>query len=226
MTGREIKEPAQERVTAASLTESLLRMGALRFGEFKLPNGRSSLYDVDLRLIPSFPDVYITVLAAYVELTEGVKRAEFDAVCGVATAGLTISSPLAIMLKKPMMYVRKEGQGRGTGRLVEGVSRKGANVLIIDDLVSTGSSMVRAAAALRKSGYKVTDVAVLVDRLEGGRENLSAAGVELHSYTDIVEMMESIRGSKSVKDSEIAAVLKQMSPHRGQKLQRARGKRA
>jgi orotate phosphoribosyltransferase len=165
---------------------------------------------VDLRLIPSFPDVYITVLAAYVELVEGIKGTEFDAICGVATAGLTVSSPLAIMLKKPMMYVRKEGEGRASGRLVEGVSKKGANVLTIDDLVSSGASMVRAATALRKEGYKVTDMAVLVDRLEGGRENLAAAGVKLHSYTDIREMLESLRGSKFVKDAQLGGILRRV----------------
>jgi orotate phosphoribosyltransferase len=209
------KEPVRERVTSATLARSLLDMGALRFGGFKLPNGRRSQYDIDLRLIPSFPDVYITVLAAYVELVEGIHGVDFDAICGVATAGLTVSSPLAIMLKKPMMYVRKEGEGRGEGRLVEGIAKKGANALIIDDLVSSGASLVKAALALRKAGYRVTDVAVLVDRMEGGRENLAANGVRLHSYTDVREVLRSLKGSKGVRESDVVAALRQAGPDTG-----------
>jgi orotate phosphoribosyltransferase len=104
------------------------------------------------------------VLAAYVEPFDGIGEGKFDAIAGVATADVTISSHLAIMLKKPMMYVRTHEVARGL-RLVEGTSWHGSCVLLIDDLVSTGTSMVSAIDALRREGYEVTDAAVLVDRL-------------------------------------------------------------
>lgn len=198
-----------ERVNAGSLAKALLGMGALRFGNFTLPNGIQSHYDIDLRLVPSFPETYTTVLAAYVELVEGVGTANFDAISGVATAGLTISSPLAIMLKKPMMYVRKEGEGRGAGRLVEGTSAPGSRVLIIDDLVSSGTSMVSAARALRKSGYRVTDAAVLVDRLEGGKDNLAAIGVSLRPYSTIHDLLEALQRARVVKKGQVSTILEQ-----------------
>ncbi|MDA4129118.1 MAG: phosphoribosyltransferase family protein [Thaumarchaeota archaeon] len=184
-------------------------MGALRFGSFTLPNGRRSSYDIDLRLVPSYPDIYTTVLAAYVELVDGVGASKFDAISGVATAGLTISSPLAIMLKKPMLYVRKEGEGRGSGRLVEGISAPSSRVLLIDDLVSTGASVVSAATALRNKGYKVTDTAVLIDRLEGGKSNLAAIDVKLHSFASIRDLLRALGQSKIMKKAQAEAILRQ-----------------
>lgn len=210
-----------ERVSFGSLARALYDMGALRLGDFTLPNGNHSLYDIDLRLVPSYPDIYTTVLAAYVELVEGVGTGSYDAIAGVATAGVTISSPLAVMLKKPMMYVRKEGESRGQDRFVEGVSPPHSRVLIIDDLVSTGRSVVSAAGALRKQGFKVTDAAVLVDRLEGGKENLASAGLRLNSYASIRDLLQALSEMKLAKEAQIKAVLKQaearrktLKPHR------------
>jgi orotate phosphoribosyltransferase len=197
-----------------SLAKALLEMGALRLGDFTLPNGRRSFYDIDLRLIPSYPDTYTTVLAAFVELVEGVGASKFDTIAGVATAGVTISSPLAIMLKKPMMYVRKQGEGRGQDGLLEGISAPGSRVLIVDDLVSTGTSIVSAAGALRKKGYRVTDAAVLVDRLEGGKENLATIGVNLSSYASIKNLLQALRQMKLAKSSQVKAILEQAGAHR------------
>ncbi len=203
-----------EPVSASSLAKALLEMGAIRFGRFTLPNGRRSPYDIDLRLVPSHPDIYTTVLAAYVELAERVGADKFDAIAGVATAGVTISSPLAVMLKMPMMYVRKHGEGRGQGRLVEGISKRGSRVLLIDDLVSSGASVAYSAGALRKEGYKVSDSAVLVDRLEGGKAKLASIGVKLSSFTTIIDLLKALRELKLVKASQVDAALLQTGPNR------------
>lgn len=197
--------PESQRVSVNSLAKAFVEMGAIRFGRFTLPNGRNSSYDLDLRLVPSYPEIYTTVLAAYVELVEGVGSGKFDAIAGVATAGVTVSSPLAIMLKKPMMYVRKHGEARVLDRLVEGVSAPGSRVLIIDDLVSTGASIVYAADALRKKSYRVTNAAVLVDRLEGGKKNLAAVGVSLNSFATINDLLHALHVSNVVKKSRVKA---------------------
>lgn len=207
MVGR---RPEAERVSAGSLAKSLLGMKALRFGEFTLPNGVRSPYDIDLRLVPSFPDIYTTVLAAYVELTERVGEGKFDSIAGVATAGVTVSAPLAVMLKKPMMYVRKHGEERGGGRLVEGISERGSRVLLIDDLVSTGASLVAATDALRREGYIVEDTAVLVDRLEGGGARLAEVGVRLNSFATTRELFSALLDAKLVRRAQVEPILRRM----------------
>jgi orotate phosphoribosyltransferase len=207
-------DPEPERVSAQSLAKALFEMGALRLGDFTLPSGKRSSYDIDLRLVPSYPDIYTTVLAAYVELVDRVVANDFDVIAGVAIAGLAMSSPLAIMLKKPMMYVRKQGESRGPDRLVEGISPPGSRVLIVDDFVSTGQSLVSATSALRKNGYKVTDTAVLVDRLEGGKKRLGEVGVKLNSFSTISDLLEGLRQSKLVRKSQVEAILRQTEARR------------
>lgn len=201
-----------ERVSAGSLAEALFQMGAVRFGSFTLPNGTKSAYDIDLRLVPSHPEVYTTVLAAYVELVEGIGTHNYDAIAGVATAGVTVSSPLAVMTKKPMMYVRKKGESKSPGKPVEGVAKRGSKVIVVDDLVSSGGSLVYSASALRKEGYKVADAAVLLDRLEGGRSKVGSVGVRLHSFTTTKDLLEALRDSGLVTASRIDSILRRIGP--------------
>ena len=199
-----------ERVNTGSLARALYDMGAVRFGNFTLPNGRRSSYDIDLRLVPSHPEVYTEVLAAYVELVEGVGIHRYDAIAGVATAGVTVSSPLAVMTKKPMMYVRKKHEIHSPGKQVEGMTKRGSRVILVDDLVSSGGSLVYSAVALRREGYKVDDAAVLLDRLEGARANLEKIGVRLHSYTTTKELLEALKEVKPATRSRVDAILKRI----------------
>ena len=193
-----------------ALAEALFRIGALRFGKFTLASGKTSSYYVDLRVVPSDPVAYGLAVSAYQAVAEEVGGSSFDAVAGVATAGLTISSPLAYLLKKPMVYVRSEEKGHGLGKRVEGAVKPGWRALVIDDLVTTGGSVISAVEALRGAGCIVRDSAVLVDRLEGAKANLAAAGVKLHSFVDIKELVETLFELKKVTKGDLQAVLKQM----------------
>lgn len=182
--------------TVKPLAEALFRIGAIRFGSFTLSSGRQSSYYVDLRLVPSHPRVYNLVLACYTSLLRRIGDAEFDVIAGVATAGVTISSPLADRLQKPMLYVRADEKGHGLGKRVEGLAEPSSRVLIIDDVVTSGGSVSTAAAALEQAGYKAKDCAVLIDRLEGGDANLRAVGVRLNSFTNIRELAQELYTSK------------------------------
>src|SRR5712692_8988986 len=103
-----------------ALAEALFRIGALRFGKFTLASGKVSSYYLDLRIVPSDPDTYAIAVEAYRALCREIGEGNFDVVAGVATAGVTISSILAFLLKKPMVYVRSEGKGHGLQKMVEG----------------------------------------------------------------------------------------------------------
>jgi orotate phosphoribosyltransferase len=194
----------------AALAEAFFRIGALRFGKFTLASGRQSSYYLDLRVIPSHPEVYALVIEAYREMAERIGDKNFDVIAGVATAGVTISSPLAFLMKKPMVYVRKEEKGHGLGRQVEGATRLGQNVLVVDDLVTTGGSIVSAVEALRNIGCVVKETAVLVDRLEGGRANLAGAGVRLNAYAQITELIEILYQGEMITKRDYEAVVKQV----------------
>ncbi|MDE1852350.1 MAG: orotate phosphoribosyltransferase [Thaumarchaeota archaeon] len=194
----------------AALAEALFRIGAVRFGKFTLSSGKSSSYYVDLRVLPSDPEAYGLAVSAYLAVVKVMGEENFDVVAGVATAGVTISSPLAYLLKKPMVYVRREEKGHGLGKLVEGAVRPGWRALVIDDLVTTGGSIVSAVEALRKSGCVVKDALVLVDRLEGGKANLARSGVKLSSFSDIKDLVETLYAQEKITKADYQAVLKQM----------------
>jgi len=198
-----------------ALAEALFRIGALRFGKFTLASGRASSYYLDLRVVPSDPEAYGLAVAAYLAMIKELGEKNYDAVAGVATAGVTISSPVAYLLKKPMVYVRKEEKGHGLGKLVEGAVRPGWRALVVDDVVTTGGSVISAVEALRKAGLVVKDALVLVDRLEGGKENLAAEGVRLGAFVDVRELVETLYGEKKVTKGDLQAVLKQMGAGRG-----------
>ena len=193
-----------------ALARALFRIGALRFGKFTLASGKSSSYYLDLRVVPSDPQAYRLAVAAYVALVKELGEKNFDVVAGVATAGVAISSPLAYLLEKPMVYVRKEQKGHGLGRLVEGAVRPGWRALVVDDLVTTGGSMISAVGALKRDGCVVRDAVVLVDRLEGGKKNLAAEGVRLLAFADIIGLVKTLYEEGKVTKGDLQAVLKQV----------------
>ena len=194
----------------AALADALFRIGAIRFGEFTLASGKPSSYYVDLRVVPSDPQAYELAIAAYRALAEQIGERNFDVVAGVATAGVTFSSPLAYILKKSMVYVRREEKGHGLGKLVEGAVQPRWRALVVDDLATTGGSVLSAVESLRGAGCLVTDAVVLVDRLEGGKANLGASGVRLHAFADVKDLVKMLYDQKKVTKGDYEAVLKQM----------------
>lgn len=198
----------------AALADALFRIGAIRFGQFTLASGKSSSYYVDLRVVPSDPQAYELAVAAYRSLAEEVGVRNFDAIAGVATAGVTLSSPLAYLLKKPMVYVRRGEKGHGLGKLVEGAVQPRWRALILDDLATTGASMLSAVEALRGAGCVVSDAIVLVDRLEGGKTNLATSGVKLRAFADVRDLVKILYDQKKVTKGDFESVLKQMERRR------------
>ncbi len=197
--------------TKRQVAEALFKIGAVRFGKFTLASGKTSSYYLDLRTVPSHPEAYSLVVEAYKEAVRKFAESAFDVIAGVATAGVTISSPLAFLLKKPMVYVRKEEKGHGMGKLVMGAVQRGSRALVVDDVATTGGSILSAVEALRSEGVVVEKALVLVDRLEGGSESLRSAGVELVSVLDMKELAKELYGSKLVGREEYDSIVAEAS---------------
>jgi orotate phosphoribosyltransferase len=189
----------------------LVKVKAIQFGTFTLASGRISSYYIDLRTIPSYPGAYRTLTNAYGEyLRHEFKEGSYDAIAGIPTAGLTLSSPLALMLEKPMIYVRKDEKDHGRNKLVEGVTRPGWKVLVVDDVVTTGGSVLSAIEAIRSEGCEVDRASVVIDRLEGGTAALKKEGVRLHAMTDIIELVNILRSKALLSAEEANAVSSQV----------------
>ncbi len=117
---------------------------------------RSPIY-TDNRVLLAHPKGRSAIVAAFLQLIRR-QRLRCDAIAGVATSGIPLATLVADRLKKPMAYVRPQPKAHGRGRQIEGEIKKGARVLLIEDLVSTGASSVAAAKALKKAGARVTHV--------------------------------------------------------------------
>ncbi len=127
------------------LAISLYRIGAIKFGRFKLTSGIESPIYIDLRLAITHPSIYRQLVKSMADLLSGFN---IDAVAGIETAGIPWASMVAYELGKGMIYVRKEAKEHGTARLVEGDLRQGMRVAVIDDVVTTGGSIIRAIRLL------------------------------------------------------------------------------
>lgn len=193
------------------LCRVLNKIGALKFGTFKLTSGRVSPYYIDLRIVPSFPDAFQRVCSLYVDLIEGdVGTDNFDRIAGIPTAGIPFSSLLAYHLKKPFLYIRPHMRLHGRKRRVEGIMMPGDRVLLIDDLVTTALSMRKAVEAIRAEGGLVTDAAVLIDREEGGKERLAGDNVKLHYLLKASEAADKLYEIGVITEDQLKTILKQV----------------
>ena len=160
----------------------LFKIDAIKFGVFKLSSGKASPYYIDLRVIPSFPDAFREICDFYAEyITSEIGVKNFDRMAGVPLTGIIFASQVAYNLKKPFIYVRKGVRMHGRERRVEGVLASGERVLLIDDLVTTGLTLKKAAEAVKAEGGVVTDAVVFLDREEGGKQLLEKNGIKLHT---------------------------------------------
>ena len=192
------------------LSRMLLKTGCLRFGTFKLSGGALSPYYIDLRLIPSDPEAFRKVIGYYSSVIQGRILERSDSFAGIPTAGIAYGAVLAFNHRKPFLYVRKEAKEHGTGRRIEGRLFPGVKVLILDDIITSGSNLVNAIDAIRTDGGVVQDAVVLLDRQQGGKISLDKIGVKLHSFSTISRICDVLRNNGSIDESQYNQILDQI----------------
>ncbi len=184
--------------------EALVNAGVVRFGEFTLVSGETSPIYVDLRVLPSYPREFEVVVNA---LSEIVKELNPDVVCGIETAGIPLATAIGIKLKKKIAYVRKKVKNYGTGSRVEGEIREGERVVLVDDLLTRGTSKVDFATALQEEGVEVQDVVVVLDREQGGEEVLVKKGMKLHKLATLRDLLSYMVDKKAISSEQYSEML-------------------
>ena len=193
----------------------LFKIDALKFGVFKLTSGKASPYYIDLRVIPSFPDAFREICESYGQYISseiGVKS--FDRIAAIPLAGIPFASQIAYNLKKPFLYVRKGIRLHGRERRVEGILVSGDRVLLIDDLLTTGLTLKKAASVVRAEGGVVTEAVVFLDREEGGLQLLEQNGIKLHALLRMSEVANILYEMGGIDEESLKTILKQVKKPR------------
>ena len=180
----------------------------IRFGNFTLASGKNSSYYVDLRLIPSYPHQFRKMIKNLQNLiVEKTGLDDFDCLASVPTGGLVVASALAIEIVKPLIYVRNKPKEHGTTKSIEGKISAGMKVVMVDDVMTTGTSVLNGINQLKEAELLVSDLYVIINRLEGGDKALSDIEVQTHQLTDILEITDILFQEKLI-DKEIFEKIK------------------
>ena len=186
----------------------LYQNDAIKFGNFKLSSGKDSPYYIDLRIVPSFPHQFRKMVKTLQGLIyEKIGLDNFDSIASVPTSGLVIASALAIETVKPLIYIRQKPKDYGTENVIEGKIADGSRVLLVDDVGTTGLSLLNAVKVLRASKMVVTDAFIIINRFEGARELLASENVRLYEITDIIAL-SSILHKENLLNDEIFEQIK------------------
>ena len=192
------------------LCRILFKIGALKFGTFKLTSGKISPYYIDLRIVPSFPDAFHKICDLYIKLIKNnVGTESFKRIAGIPTAGLPFASVIAYNFSKSFLYTRPTQRKHGRERGVEGILIPGDKVLLLDDLVTSGKSLLKAASAIGAEGGVINDAVILIDREEGGKEKLTKNNITLHYLMKASEAANTLYGIGAITDMELKTILEQ-----------------
>jgi uridine monophosphate synthetase len=190
-----------------SIVISLHEIGAVRFGEFRLHSGRFSPIYLDLRLLASYPAILRQVAGAYIPILSGL---DFDLLAAMPLAGLPIGTAVSLQSQLPLIYPRQALKAYGTGRQIEGAWSSGQRVVATDDVITSGASLLQGIAVLEDAGLHISDVVVLIDRQQGGRETLRDQGYTLYSAITLSQMLAILENKDRITPQQHAQVLQSL----------------
>jgi len=187
-----------------ALIVSLYQIGAVKFGQFTLKSGQPSKIYLDLRQIISYPDILRSVAEA---MWHTIHSSKFNLVCGVPYTALPIATCLSLQHDIAMIMRRKEKKTYGTKQQIEGSFQPGQVCLIIEDIITTGGSILETTDDLEAAGLKIHDAIVLINREQGGEANLNARKIKLHSVLTLNLVMKELLDLNVLSDQENKIVL-------------------
>ncbi len=163
-------------MTREALAKRIAEVALLR-GEFTLRSGRKSNYYLDKYRFETQPDV----LRALGELFAERVTARTDRIAGAELGAVPLAAAAGMASGKPMVFIRNQKKDYGTAKQVEGLLDAGDNVLLVEDVLTTGGQVLEAATMLQNLGARIERIVAVIDRLEGARENIERAGFTFES---------------------------------------------
>ncbi|NDJ20136.1 bifunctional orotidine-5'-phosphate decarboxylase/orotate phosphoribosyltransferase [Nostoc sp. B(2019)] len=180
----------------------LYDIGCIMFGKFVQASGAIFPYYIDLRKIISNPQVFSQVITAYEDI---LKNLTFDRVAGIPYGSLPTATGLALRLHCPMIFPRKEVKAHGTRRVIEGNFQPGETVVVVDDILISGKSVMEGAEKLKSAGLNVHDIVVFIDHEQGVRDRLQNNGYCSHAVLTISEITKTLYQAGRINDEQLLA---------------------
>ncbi|WP_027376520.1 orotidine-5'-phosphate decarboxylase [Kaistella palustris] len=179
------------------------KLGIIKFGRFTLKSGIESPFYVDLRPLSSDPKI-LKHLANY--LLDMLPLDNFDLICGVPYAAMPMATAMSLESYIPLIIKRKEAKTYGTKKVIEGIYKKGQNCLLVEDVITSGASLLETIPEIENEGITVSDVVVVLDRQQGGKEILEKKGFRVHTLFTISEVCKMLREEEHLTDDEVGRI--------------------
>lgn len=177
----------------------LYDIGCIIFGDHVQASGEIFPYYIDLRRIISTPQIFHQIVAAYGEILETLT---FDRIAGIPYGSLPTATGLSLRLERPMIFPRKEVKAYGAGRLIEGHFQPGETIVVVDDILITGNSVMKGAEKLKSAGLKVNDIVVLIDHERGVKERLKENHYNAYAVLKLSEIAQTLYESNRITEEQ------------------------
>ncbi|HYA78425.1 MAG TPA: orotate phosphoribosyltransferase [Verrucomicrobiae bacterium] len=191
------------------VANALYSSGCLKFGSFKIKSGAISPYYIDLTRLLSSPKQLCLIADLTAEKVRQIMVSErIDKLASIELKGALIVPSIACKVNLPCIVVRKEDKAYGvTGRIAGADIVKGDNILFFDDVISEGLSKVEGIKTLQSLGGSIKHLLVVVNREQGGKENLEKLGFRVYALAKISEIANSLYFNKLISKDEVDEVL-------------------
>lgn len=194
---------------ADTVAGALYRSGCIKFGLFKIKSGAMSPYYIDMTRLLAAPKEFCRIVE---EATKKIKQIndveKIDKIASIELKGALIAPSIACKTGLPCVIVRKEAKAYGvTGRIAGAEICHDDNILFFDDVISEGLSKIEGVKPLQELGAKVKHLLVVVNREQGGKENLQKLGFRVHALAEVSEIVESLYHTGDISKEQNDAVL-------------------
>jgi len=180
------------------------KLEIIKFGKFTLKSGIESPFYVDLRPLASDPKILKKLAEHLLEILP--KDNKLDLICGVPYAALPMATVMSLLSEIPLIMKRKEAKGYGTKKLIEGIYKQGQSCLLVEDVITSGKSLLETIAEVEKEGLKVSDIVVVLDRQQGGKELLEQKRYRVHTLFTITEVVEILHKAGEIDNEQVARI--------------------
>jgi orotate phosphoribosyltransferase len=184
--------------------------GAIKVGNFTLSSGLHSTFYLDLRILQSYPIFFRkTIYLLKMLVLSHIGYDGFDIICSIPTSGTIFGTALAYELFKPHSYLRKDSKSYGTKKRLEGAIDSKSKIIFVDDVVTTGQSVINGINTITDS--KICGVYVVVNRGQGADKSFKEMGIELHSAISISEIFNILHKKEKISNNEFRSILDELT---------------